>query len=60
MTNKNDDDEKLRYIPSWKIPCNAWLDKNVEKKIGVDTPVFEIYNSYISDNPDDYMDIGQV
>ena len=40
--------------------CDAWVTKNIEKRTGVYTPVYRLYNAYIQDNPGDYMDIGQV
>ncbi|XP_064113324.1 uncharacterized protein LOC135219984 isoform X2 [Macrobrachium nipponense] len=47
------------YIPSWRAACDAWVTQKVEDRSGVHTPVYLLYNAYIKDNPDDYMDIGQ-
>ncbi|XP_066987263.1 uncharacterized protein [Macrobrachium rosenbergii] len=52
-------DDSEPYIPSWRAACDAWVTQKVEDRPGVHTPVYLLYNAYIKDNPDDYMDIGQ-
>ncbi|KAK7083579.1 hypothetical protein SK128_001896, partial [Halocaridina rubra] len=48
-----------QYVPPWRAACDAWVTINVLDTPGENTPVYQLYNAYINDNPDDYMDIGQ-
>ncbi|XP_071530605.1 uncharacterized protein [Panulirus ornatus] len=44
---------------SWRAACDRWVSKSLLDRKGASTPIYQLYNSYIENNPDSYMDIGQ-
>ncbi|KAK7074867.1 hypothetical protein SK128_010048 [Halocaridina rubra] len=56
---KDSSDTDTTYIPIWRRACELWISEHVIDEKGTDTPVHMLYNSYLEDNPNDYMDIGQ-
>ncbi|XP_042222745.1 uncharacterized protein LOC121867050 isoform X2 [Homarus americanus] len=46
-------------VLEWRRVCDDWVAEQVENRPGASTPVCELYNAYIEDNPHHYMDIGQ-
>ncbi|XP_042869454.1 uncharacterized protein LOC122251512 isoform X3 [Penaeus japonicus] len=47
------------YIPTWRSVCETWIQESLEEKEGAVTPVFVLYNAYLKDNPEQYLDIAQ-
>ncbi|ROT67383.1 hypothetical protein C7M84_014537 [Penaeus vannamei] len=47
------------YIPTWRSVCEQWIQEALEEKEGEVTPVYVLYNAYLKDNPDRYLDIAQ-
>ncbi|XP_069996010.1 uncharacterized protein [Penaeus vannamei] len=50
---------KSGYIPTWRSVCEQWIQEALEEKEGEVTPVYVLYNAYLKDNPDRYLDIAQ-
>lgn len=48
------------YIPTWRSVCEKWIQEALEEKEGEVTPVYVLYNAYLKDNPQQYLDIAQV
>ncbi|XP_069996537.1 uncharacterized protein [Penaeus vannamei] len=47
------------HRPKWRRVCDDWVDRRLEDRQGVTTPVHVLYNTYLSENPHHYMDIAQ-
>ncbi|XP_037792337.1 uncharacterized protein LOC119587725 isoform X3 [Penaeus monodon] len=47
------------YIPTWRSVCEKWIQEALEEKEGEVTPVYVLYNAYLKDNPQQYLDIAQ-
>ena len=61
--NRNADMSKRsssEYQPEWRKWCDAWMDKRLEVRENARIPVHTLYNTYITENPNNYMDIAQV
>ncbi|XP_066988051.1 uncharacterized protein [Macrobrachium rosenbergii] len=50
---------KHSYISARKVACEYWVTARIADRPGTNTPVCQLYNAYITDNPKYYMDIGQ-
>ncbi|XP_037792736.1 uncharacterized protein LOC119588099 isoform X2 [Penaeus monodon] len=50
---------KSSHRPKWRRVCDDWVDRRLEGRQGVTTPVHVLYNTYLSENPKHYMDIAQ-
>lgn len=50
---------KSSHRPKWRRVCDDWVDRRLEDRQGVTTPVHVLYNTYLSENPHHYMDIAQ-
>ncbi|XP_063593405.1 uncharacterized protein LOC134770449 isoform X2 [Penaeus indicus] len=48
-----------RYSPMWRSVCENWIQESLEEKEGQVTPVCVLYNAYLKDNPQHYLDIAQ-
>ncbi|XP_047491331.1 uncharacterized protein LOC125040687 [Penaeus chinensis] len=47
------------HRPKWRRVCDDWVDRRLEGRQGVTTPVHVLYNTYLNENPMHYMDIAQ-
>ncbi|XP_047491221.1 verprolin-like isoform X1 [Penaeus chinensis] len=50
---------KSSHRPKWRRVCDDWVDRRLEGRQGVTTPVHVLYNTYLNENPMHYMDIAQ-
>ncbi|XP_047491272.1 uncharacterized protein LOC125040650 [Penaeus chinensis] len=47
------------YSRMWRSVCKKWILESLDEKEGEVTPVYVLYNAYLKDNPQHYLDIAQ-